>query len=160
MINKKQYIRLTIVLVIPLLVLGWWLADKEILLPRHHVIYCKEFDSHITCNSISVTKREADNWLYRNGAVRLRGARLASGFHHPIVTLGYSEIKFIDGKKVTFPFIGGGIKEILNLPPRPIEDHSFASCEISSFADDIKNWSYSCTGGDSVPGRAIVKSGV
>ncbi|WP_367067047.1 hypothetical protein [Oryzisolibacter sp. LB2S] len=151
MINKKQYIRLTIVLVIPLLAFGWWLADEEVLLSRHHVINCEEFDSHISCHSFSVTKNTADNWLHRNGAVTLWGARLAGGFHHPIVTLGHSEIKFVDGKTITLPPTDGGIKKFLNLPPRSIEDHPFASCEISPFADDIKNWGYSCSGHDFIP---------
>lgn len=151
MINKKQYTRLTIVLVIPLLALGWWLADEEVLLPRHHVIFCEEFDSHITCNSISSTKSETHKLLYQNGAVRLWGAHLAGGFHHPVVTLGHSEIKFVDGKTITLPPSDGGIKNILNLPPRSIKNRSFASCEISPFADDIKNWGYSCSGNDLIP---------
>lgn len=151
MINKKQYTRLTIVLVIPLLAFGWWLADEEVLLPRHHVINCEVFDSHISCYSFSATKNTADNWLHRNGAVRLWGARLAGGFHHPIVTLGHSEIKFVDGKTITLPPTDGGIKKFLNLPPRSIEDRSFASCEISPKLDDIKNWGYSCIGGDLIP---------
>lgn len=151
MINKKQYIRLTIVLAIPLLSLGWWLANEEVLFPKHHVIYCEEFSSHITCNSVSATKSEADYWLYRNGAVRLWGARLVGGFHHPIVTLGHSEIKLIDGKTVKLPPIDGGIKKFLTLPPKSIEDRTFSSCEISPFADDIKKWGYSCIGSELIP---------
>lgn len=151
MINKKQYIRLTIVLVIPLLTLGWWLADEEVLIPRHHVINCEEFDSHISCYSFSATKDTADNWLHRNGAVRLWGALLEGGFHHPIVTLGHSEIKFVDGKTITLPPTDGGIKKFLNLPPSSNANSSFASCEIAPFADDIKNWGYSCSGYDFIP---------
>ena len=151
MITKKQYFRLTIVLAIPLLALGLWLADKEVLLPRHHVINCEEFDSHISCSSMSTTKSGADKWLYRNGAVRLWEARLAGGFHHPIVTLGHSEIKFVDGKTITTPPIDGGVKKVLSLPPKSIEDNTFASCGISPFADDNKNWGYSCIGGDLIP---------
>lgn len=151
MINKKQYIRLTIVLVIPLLAFGWWLADEEVLLPRHHVINCEEFDSHISCYSFSATKNTADNWLHRNGAVTLWGARLSGGFHHPIVTLGHGEIKYVDGKTIRLPPTDGGIKKFLNLPPRSIEDRSSASCEISPFADNIKNWGYWCFGYDFIP---------
>lgn len=151
MINKKQYIRLTIVLVTPLLAFGWWLATEEILIPRHHVIYCEEFDSHITCSSDSATKSGADNLLYRNAAVRLWGARLSGGFRHPVVTLGHSEIKFVDGKTITFPPTHSGIKKFLTLPPKSIESNTFASCEISPFADDTKNWGYSCIGGDLIP---------
>jgi len=151
MINKKQYIRLTIVLVIPLLAFGWWLADEEVLLPRHHVINCEEFDSHITCNSFSATNNEADDWLYRNGAVRLWSARLAGGFHHPIVTRGHSVMTVVDGKTITLPPTDGGIKKFLSLPPRSIEGKVFASCEISPILDDIHNWGYSCSGYDFIP---------
>jgi hypothetical protein len=151
MISKKQYARLSLVVAIPLLLLGWWLAEKELILPRHHVIYCEEFDSHIRCNSLSATKSEADDLLYRNGAVRLWGARLASGFHHPIVTLGHSEIKIIDGQTITLPPTDGGIQRVLRLPPKSIEASAFSSCEISPFADDTKSWGYSCIGGDLIP---------
>lgn len=137
MIHKRQYIRLTIVLLIPLLALGWWLASEEVLLPRHHVIFCEEFSSRITCNSVEVRKDEADNLLRSYGAVRLWGARLG-GFHHPIVSLGLSEI----------PPVDRGINKTLTLPPRSIKDNPFASCEIFPVADTISVWSYSCMGGD------------
>lgn len=151
MITRKQYIRLTIVLAIPLLGLGWWIAHEEVILPRHHVIYCEEFDSHIACYSISATEIEANTGLHKNGAVRLWGARLAGGFHHPIITLGHSEIKLVDGRTITLPPTDGGVEKFLSLPPKSIEDSLFSSCEISPFANDLKNWGYSCSGYDLIP---------
>lgn len=61
------------------------------------------------------------------------------------------EIKVVDGKTITLPPIDGGIKKFLTLPPKSIESSTFASCEISPFADDTKNWGYSCIGGGLIP---------
>lgn len=151
MISSKQYRRLTIVAVIPLLLFGWWLVENEKILPLHNLIYCQESDSAIACNSISVTKEEANNALYQNAAVRLWGAKLEGGFNHSVITLGHSEIKVVNGETVTLPPSDGGIKKFLILPPRSIQGNMFASCEISPYANSDKNWGYSCIGGDLVP---------
>ena len=151
MISSKQYRRLTVVAVIPLLLLGWWLAENEKILPLHNLIYCQESDSAITCNSISATKKEANSALYQNAAVRLWGAKLEGGFNHSVITLGHSEIKVVNGETATVPPTDGGIKKLLILPPRSIQGNMFASCEISPYANSDKNWGYSCIGGDLVP---------
>lgn len=148
MISKKQYLRLSIVLAIPLLLLGWWLAEKEAILPRHHIIYCEEFTSHISCSSSSATKIQRDNWLFRNGAVQLWGALLAGGFNHPIITVGHSEVTASNGNTTTLLPKDGGIKMVLSLP---IERSAFAYCEVSPFADDPNKWGYSCSGGELIP---------
>jgi hypothetical protein len=150
MITKKQYIRLTIVLSIPLLALGSWLAANKIIFSSHSVILCDEFDSHISCFSISATEESANNLLYENDAVRLWGARLEGGFHHPVVIRGHSEIKSIDGEAQAPPVDGG--RKILSLPPKSIGNRVsiwnrvFSSCEIAPLLDDDKNWGYSCRG--------------
>lgn len=151
MISSKQYRRLTIVATIPLLLLGWWLVENEKILPLHHLIYCQESGSAITCNSIPVTKAEANSALYQNAAVRLWGAKLENGFNHSVVTLGHSEIKVVNGEAVTLPPVGGGAKKLLILPPRSVQGNMFASCEITPYANSDKNWSYSCIGGDIIP---------
>lgn len=151
MISSKQYRRLTIVAAIPLLLLGWWLVESEKILPLHHLIYCQESDSAITCNSISVTKEEANSALYQNAAVRLWGAKLENGFNHSVVTLGHSEIKVVNGETVTLPPVDGGVKKLLILPPKSVQGNIFSSCEIIPYANSDKNWGYSCIGGDMIP---------
>ena len=143
---KRQYYGLTVVLVIPLLLLGWWLAENEKVLPLHNVIYCQESDSDINCNSISATKSEANQALYQNAAVRLSGARLERGFNHSVVTLGRTELKFVDGEMIELPPVGGGVKKNLSLPPRSIQGKIFSYCEINPYSDSEKYWGYSCSG--------------
>lgn len=152
MISKKQYLRLTLVLALPLLVFGLWLAENEEILPSPNVIYCREFDSNITCNSLSVSKNDANKMLYQNSAVRLWGAVLEGGFNHSVITLGNSEIKFIDGKPVRLPPVGGGVKKILSFAPKSTQKNIFSSCEIYPDAVGDNNWGHSCTGEGPSPG--------
>lgn len=151
MISRKQYIRLTMVIIIPILLFGWWLAENEKILPLHNVIYCQESGSDISCYSVSVKKSDANIALYQNAAVRLWGARLESGFHHPIITLGHSEINFVDGKSISLPPTDGEKNKYLSLPPKSIQGNALASCEITPYAHSEKNWLYSCIGSDLEP---------
>lgn len=151
MISRKQYLRLTIVLLIPLMLLGGWLVVYEKILPLNNVIYCRESDSEITCNSILVTKVEANKALHQNGAVRLWDARLEGGFNHTVISLGQSEIKIVNGKATTLPPINGGVRKNLSLPPMAIRGNIFESCQINPIPSSETDWFSSCIGGDFIP---------
>lgn len=143
MINKSQYIRLTIVLLAPLLILGWWLAHKEIILPHHHVIQCEEFDSHISCFSFPTTKNGQTR--HNSDSVRLWQASLVSGFNHPIITLGHTYATYVPGKGLkSLPPVGGGILKTVRLPPA-----SF--CRISPISGTKDEWGYQCAGPEIAP---------
>lgn len=156
MIDKKQYNRLTIVMALPLLALGWWLTENESIFPRHRAITCIEYKQNITCRSHFSTDSEARNNIYRYGAVGLRNARLQGGFNHPVVSL--SDVWSFKGDFIYTPptddvqwhsnppLNAEGTLKVLSLPPRfPVYD-PLSHCRIDKHRDGNERWSYSCTG--------------
>lgn len=147
MINKSQYKRLTMILLIPLLGVGGWLAEKEIISPVGHTIICTELKSNIDCFSSSLRKGEVQSLLHQYSPVIMSSALIMSGFSHPVVTVGNSKIKYINGETVVTDPIGGEVKKTLRLPPEELAGNLYSSCRIYSVSGSNKNWMYSCAGG-------------
>lgn len=148
--TKKQYFRLSMVLFIPLLILGWWLSEKEFMISHHHLINCEEFESHISCVTVDGTKEEKTSWMFGNGSVTLlRSARLTFGLHHPVITVNVPEPRFVD-YYVLSP-AGGGVQKTLSLPPRidlNYAEWAFMSCNIEPMPNSATDWVYRCFKGE------------
>lgn len=147
--NKKQYVRLSLVLLVPLLLLGWWLSEKEIIISHHHFFNCEEFDTHISCATVGGTKEDMRSWTSQDGAVTLsRVAHLSRGMRHPIVTVSVSAPIFV-GYDVVAPATGG-VRKMLSLPPRVKNevDLAFMSCNIEPMPDSETSWAYRCFKGE------------
>lgn len=93
--NKSQFKRLAGVLLIPLLVSGWWAADAELFLDHHVMTDCSVRNEHASCHSTPLSLRKLSDYLVDAGGIYLRtGARLTDGLHENIITTG------IDGRGV------------------------------------------------------------
>src|SRR5690606_4892233 len=155
MINKKQYNRLTIAFALPLLALGWWLAENESIFPLHRFIICEEYNAGISCRSRFTTKSEATSNRFQGGVVTLRGARLIRGFNHPVVSL--SDMKYFKGKFIYTPpdvepdhlnppLNAEGTLQTLSLPPKFPAYDPLSYCSISKHRDGNGRWTYWCSG--------------
>ncbi len=119
--TKIQYRRLLLVLSIPLLAIGWWLAESELVFEHHHTTNCIEVIERFTCTSRFVSKQEKDDHhLWRAKGVYLRGARLMNASNEEIVTLGLKETtKYIftdlEDTANTRKMFGESTKKFLNL---------------------------------------------
>lgn len=160
MITKQQYIRLTLVLAIPFSFLGYWLAEDEVILPRHHIIYCQENEEVITCNTIQATLNQILEHNQGYSVVTLSGAELRSGrdgFNHPVTILGGSQIIDAD-REVFYNPPNTGIAMDLWLPSfgyagQIYADLSEAHCNIRPINYPDVSWGYSCSGRKLVNGH-------
>lgn len=144
--TKAQYKRLLLLLLLPLLGLGWWIAADEVLFSHHQMISCEESEEHFICTSIQTTQNEKFMSEYQNGGVFLwNGARLSEGVHARIVTTGVPEMEYRDGALHQKKINGAGINKIVS-----INRHIGASyrdgepCRLSPYAGDANHWNLSC----------------
>lgn len=147
--TQNKYIRLSLVLLVPLLITGWWLSEKEVIIPHHYFFSCGEFDSHISCAAIVEKEGQIISRIKTNGAVTLsRVALLERGLHHHIVTVNVSTPLFV-GHNVVGP-ANGGARKMLSLPPPVTNEINsvFMSCNIEPMPDSEKNWVYACFKGE------------
>lgn len=56
MITKQQYVRLTIVLLLPLLGLGYYLAERRIFNPLEHTVFCVVENATCTISKMDASK--------------------------------------------------------------------------------------------------------
>lgn len=152
MIRRIQYIRLTIVLLIPLLILGWWLAYDEVLFKNNYLVSCQEFNSYITCNSSAIKKNDDMDLLYRNGTIKLHGAKLIHGFEHPVILTELEETKKINGNDFELLPTNPRHVTMLKLPPNFMNRSNLLSCEISEIESKQNNWTYLCSGDRNIIG--------
>ena len=145
MLSKQRFKRLTIVLVAPLLALGWWLASSDVLFPNSSVITCGESETGISCGSRTYARVSP---YMEDGAIEFQGARFF-GFNHMVVAYPLSTSKVVDGKLVPTPRTTAGVRKALRLPPAPTGDNPYARCWISPYAESSENpkhWNTTCSG--------------
>lgn len=146
MINKQQFKRLTLVIAIPLLILGWWLAENEAILKTDYIIDCEEYDTHFSCVGFQSTRENKNEFFTNSGGIRVGGsARLNNGFNHPVVTLGVNEMEIKDGAMQVKRTIGAGISKNLIIDRNVGANYSGnGSCWLSLYAGDNPNWNIWC----------------
>lgn len=85
MLSKSQFGRLTAVLILPLLFLGWWLAKHETLIESDYLLRCEEIQSSFSCISLPMSKARKSSYLFDSGGVFVRAnAQLTYGFREKI----------------------------------------------------------------------------
>ena len=144
--TKPQYKRLFLLLLLPLLGLGWWIADGEFLLAHHQMISCEESAEQFICTSIQTTKNEKSMSEFQNGGVLLwNGARLSEGIQARIVTTGIPEMEYRDGAFHQKSIKGVGINKIVSINRHMGADfRGGIPCKLSPHADDANHWNLSC----------------
>ncbi len=144
--NKAQYKRLLLIVLLPLLGLGWWIADGEFLFSHHQMISCEESVEQFICTSIQTSKNEKSMSEFQNGGVVLwNGARLSEGIHARIVTTGTPEMEYRDGAFHQKGINGAGIDKIVSINRHIGADfRDGGPCRLSPHADDVNHWNLSC----------------
>lgn len=144
--NKAQFKRLMWVMLIPLLLLGWWIAEAEWLIEHHFMTDCEEFQEHFSCYSTQVSKAELIARQLSAGGVYLwTGARLSYGLNADIVSSAIPEEEYKDGgglheKRI----VGAGGAKRLNVAMN-VGASEFRSCGLSPVVD-TGEWHLSCPG--------------
>lgn len=143
--NKQQFKRLTLVVALPLLTFGAWLALEEVLIPAHHMTRCLENET-FSCRMVNVTKDElyAETWYRPNVAVNGTGV-LPDGINHEVRAVGHREIRFEDGERVEGPVIGGDkVIQVERVTPRIVSMGRRDPCQIFQHGDVTKRWTMHC----------------
>lgn len=132
MISKQQFVRLTLVLAIPLILAGVWVSDQQ---KTALSIECSaDLRSNIVCISQTVENLREYDYLHKSNTIYLGGSVfntvLLTGFDHPIVTL----VKSAQGgaEEIT----ENSVKRMLRLPLRNM------NCELTPSLGE--NFYYSC----------------
>lgn len=146
MITKQQFKRLTLVIAIPLLLFGWWLAEYEVIFKTNYIIDCEEFDTHFSCVGFQTNHKVKNEYFTNSGGIRVRNsARLTNGFNHPVVTLGINETEYKNGALQVTGTIGAGISKNLIIDRNIGANYSGnGPCWLSPYADNDTNWAISC----------------
>jgi hypothetical protein len=82
---KSMFLRLCLVLVIPLFLLGWWVSENEIVLPHHSTITCIEQAEEFLCISETWDGKNANNVRHQVPITFGRSVFLPDGFSHKII---------------------------------------------------------------------------
>lgn len=135
MITRKQYARLTIILLAPLIFVGIWLAGEEKILPWSNIISCVERDLIISCDSKIASQKSQREYLHRSGATRLQGADYIGSLDYFVTTSPF------DGDVVTKKHENVKLGSFLTSQKWVYNTEN--SCEISYF-DENKKWLYYC----------------
>lgn len=143
MFTKSRFQRLCLVAFIPLIILGIWLTENEIVLPHHSFIDCVELPSHFSCISHTTT-REREYEASSTATVK---------FTHNVILLdGFRNKVFLYERPNEVSEINTNLKIkpesaiLLSLPPpgvqKTILNRMTGSCEINHFRQDL--WEYYC----------------
>lgn len=149
MMDAKQFKRFFLVMIIPLTLLGWWIAEDEILIENHFLTECEEFEDYFACSSIQMSKKELDNYRQNSGGVYLwNGARLTRGLIANVVSSGVREVEYKDGALQAKKIVGAGIQKKLNIGMHAGANYSGnGPCTLSPFAGNTGEWAISCIRG-------------
>lgn len=144
--NKAQLVRLTLVLFLPLLGIGFWLAEEEYVFPHHHVTYCVNDGNQLNCYTRQVAAREKFDREFNIGGVRLWGALLLDGFHHSVIQMPSIAYTNQAGEVVNH-IPDSGIPRFIDLSSNSKES-ARSWCDISMVAEREHRWMLSCHGAE------------
>lgn len=143
MLAKSMFLRLCLVLAIPLFSLGWWVAENEVVLPHHSTITCIEQAEEFLCISETWDGKNANNVRHQVPITFGRDVFLPDGFSHKIIPH-------------EFPSDGGiakdqmkrGEEQLLSLPLQKVRGRSepdfLRYCDVRPFAFVPDLWEYKC----------------
>jgi hypothetical protein len=144
----NQYKRLYMVFFVPLLALGWWMAEDEILYPHNHMVLCEDRSNDFSCISYVISEKEKRVVDTKSGGVFfLNRVRLQNGFYENIITTGWSEYKNRNGA-ATIDKIGSGVKRMVNIDSFAGANYSGnGPCNLAPYENKTGEWSISCISG-------------
>lgn len=141
-----QYRRLLLILLLPLLIAGWWLAAHETLFDRAHLTECSRHQGQYLCIDTRMTKAAFADRKYRSGGVWLTpNSRLFDGFKadvitFPIPTMGEEGITASEPSQST-------PKRLVIASNRGAQFNPEGSCDLGSHASNAepgKLWTLMC----------------
>jgi hypothetical protein len=139
--TKQQFKRLTIILLLPLLALGGWLAHEEYLFPSNHLTVCDLKRAQLFCSTRHVTSYSRDSQLYGHGQTHLWVALLSGGFRHQVIEFPGIESSYTAGG-VTIPV--SGVRTFFDYSWK--EDSSIFACKLSTEHGTQDRWMIMCEG--------------
>lgn len=127
--NKNQYKRLFLILLIPLVGFGWWGAANEIFTDGTYLIECENYQNKdvFSCYSRLMTAERLRQYKYESGGVYIESftefpvgflhnsTRLTTGFHEKIITVGAKGLAPRNGVLQGTKVIGAGEVKDINL---------------------------------------------
>lgn len=129
--NKSQYYRFFLVLLFPLLALGWWSAEANVFFDTH-IIQCMEDYSNKQYYCYSFEKSQEHRIIDPNVFLSNK-AILVGGFHEKVVLRGIIEVEYQDG--VEHERIIGAGEEIINVGRNIVGNSNDGVCTLSPVSD-------------------------
>lgn len=156
MIKKSQYLRLCAVLLAPLLLLGWWISEKEIFLPHHGTISCTPMADDFVCIATLRERVQAMRMMEMNSAVTIEGkARIDFGIRQAVLAK-HTQNPNDPGHPLEMQAIQKiGNREFLTLPPVAWSKYGntnllgdYRSCNFGPYPNKENLWGYTCLNSD------------
>jgi hypothetical protein len=142
--SKKQYLRLTLVLLIPLLAMGLWFVRSDVILPNHYKLFsCGYLLGEFRCSG-RLTKVKGGSYIYSNGTF------INNAYLYPLVPA--SIIAWDIPSPSTNRFDGEvessqkNVREMLltdDMYPKPKD--SIEKCILDKLDGNKGEWRYYCT---------------
>src|SRR5574343_1174392 len=129
-----QYKRLVVVAILPMLTLGWWLADREIFLERHFLTHCYPYGESYSCSTTMTTYSYLDEYLFMNGGVLLSPfSRFEDGISADVITPPKRESGYENGERHERNIGGGERKRLVISSQRGAKYSEEGRCNLGSF---------------------------
>jgi len=142
--NKAQFKRLALVLVIPLLLLGWWMAEVELFIEHHFITECSPHKYTSPCFSIIASRTGALGWSNSGGVYMHFHARLDSGLNEDIISTAGSVVEIRNGAVVRREALGAGERQNLYIPAN-LGAGLYSGCFLEKYAGvESGRWHLRC----------------
>lgn len=128
-ITKQIYKRLTIVLTVPLLLFGLWLAENKTFQDRELIVCNDDF----ACFT-AIPLMSSYSGLFMNSV------KIPNGMNEEIITTGESVMGFKDGEMKQIEVRNKDIKKRLTIGKN--QDDGY--CTLAQYANQNENWSLTC----------------
>lgn len=143
--NRRQFFRLFLVVLLPLVGLGFWLAEDEVVFSQHKWIECRDEGARFGCIPLTVTSRGYIDLQGRAGGVFVSGARLSNGFDEEVVVYSGFESSYSERDGHRAKPTGIGTKKRFQIERTVGADYSGEGhCRIGQIAGNDQLWTLNC----------------
>lgn len=141
---KSRFVRLCIVVVVPLLLFGGWLASSELLLPHHNVTRCTEQVDGFSCVSYAATAEQSYYERSDASVIFMGFVSLSTGFRHRVV---FYEVPKNYSGLIDKSILQRTSEQVLTLPLPGVRswflDRWHGSCNVEPALEGL--WHYYCS---------------